>query len=98
MRPFLRRASLVLGALLIVSAFRAATPVCHTPPRVTQTTGASTPTPTTPAGDRQPDFSVGFGTEVEEKMCVTDLRMPAAFAVAGVAAFAAAAMYRSNQR
>ena len=84
MRLYLRRASLVIGALLIVVAARAVETVCRT----TLATASR-------ATDPSPDF-VRVGIE-GERICETDLRMPTVFAVAGVAAIAGAVVYRPKR-
>jgi len=86
---------LVIGVLLIVLAVRVVRPVCRTVAPPTQPSPRTT-APTPPARDTPPDFAASVGIDNEE-LCDTDLRLPAAFAVAGVAAIVAGVRLRPKR-
>ena len=84
MRSYRRSILLVGGVLLIVSAYGVAKSVCHTE-SLPDSPGRAAATPSSsPQADTAPAFNVGFGVEVREEACVIDLRLPGAFAAAGI--------------
>jgi hypothetical protein len=91
MRPYLRRAVLLVGMVLIVSAFRVARTECRTEPAVDESPPSAAPTD----GRIPSDFTTRFGTEVEE--CATDVRLSMPFAALGVVTIAGAVMSRPKR-
>ena len=82
-RLYRRRILLVVGVLLMVSAYGVAKSVCHTESLPYPSAPATATPPSSPQPDTAPAFSVRFG--VESEVCTTDLRLPGAFVAAGIA-------------
>jgi hypothetical protein len=79
---------------LISTAYSVATPACHTEPPPAARAAEAAPAAT--AGNATPpDFTVSFGTEVEE--CVVSVRLPIASATIGVACLAIAMVFRRTR-